>query len=397
MKASPSRLKRRDHGARHILRLLALRLSNSNRIDGLWIGTLFAESEPDPALRRVEEALRLIKEYDRLRYNRLIRDLERVWVRPLPGLNGRFRHSLRICELDPTFVLAETSLPEVIASVIVHEATHARLRGCGIGYAEGLRPRVEAVCIRRELAFAAKLPNGQQVREQAEQELSLCTDHGHWTDAALKKRYFKAHLQELRNFGVPEWLLRLLLRVARFRGWREDERNGHGVETWVDGSRYEGEFRDDNRNGHGVFAWPDGGRYEGAWRDDKRNGHGVETCADGRRYEGEWRDGNQNGHGVQTWTDGSRYEGEWRDGEHNGCGVLTRANGGRYEGEWRDDKRNGHGILTRADGSRYEGEWRDGNRNGHGVQAWADSSRYEGEWRDGKPLLPITTLDVIDP
>jgi len=183
-----------------MLRLLALKLSSSKRIDGLWIGTLLAEGEPDPALRRVEEALCLIKEYDRLRYDRLIRDLERVWVRPLPGLNGRFRHSLRICELDPTFILAETSLPEMIGSVIVHEAAHARLRGRGIGYEEKLRGRVEAV--------------------------------------------------------------------------------------W-----YEGEFRDDNRNGHGVLAWPDGGRYEGDWRDGERNGHGAQTWADGRCYEGEWRDG----------------------------------------------------------------------------------------------------------
>src|SRR5713101_6929819 len=103
---------------------------------------------------RVEEALRLIKTYDRVRYNRLIRDLERVWVTLLPGYPACYDHSIRACELDTRYVLADTSQPEVIASTIVHEATHARLRRSGIGYEEDLRPRVEAVCYRAQIAFA---------------------------------------------------------------------------------------------------------------------------------------------------------------------------------------------------------------------------------------------------
>ena len=58
-----------------------LRLSAGRLVDGLWIGTF--ESEAEPILRRVEELLRLIKTYDRHRYNRIVGDLERVWVRLL--------------------------------------------------------------------------------------------------------------------------------------------------------------------------------------------------------------------------------------------------------------------------------------------------------------------------
>ena len=43
--------------------------------------------------------------------------------------------------------------------------------------------------------------------------------------------------------------------------------NGHGVLTWPDGQRYEGEFKDGNSNGHGVYTWPDGQRYEGEFKD----------------------------------------------------------------------------------------------------------------------------------
>jgi hypothetical protein len=175
------------------------------------------DSEPEPILRRVEEALCLIKAYDRLRYDRLIRDLERVWVRLLAGAFGTFNSSLHACELDRRFVLAATSPPELIAATIVHEATHARLDRCGIGYDEGLRPRVEAACFRRELAFAAKLPNGVNVRERAERTLVLCTTHGYWTNAAFGERHDKDHLETLRDLGTPDWLLRTLLTIRTLR------------------------------------------------------------------------------------------------------------------------------------------------------------------------------------
>ncbi len=186
-----------------------LRFSTSRQVDGLWVGVSI-DSEPEPILERVEAALRLIKVYDRLRYDRLMRDFERVWVRPLPGALGNFNRALLACELDRAFVLAETSRPELIAATIVHEATHARLLRCGIGYEEELRPRVEAVCLRRELVFAAKLPNGEQVRDFAERTFVVCTTPGYWTDTAVSERRDRDYMEAVRNLGVPNWLVRTI-------------------------------------------------------------------------------------------------------------------------------------------------------------------------------------------
>ncbi len=72
-----------------LLDRIELRLSTNKRVDGLWVGTY--EKEPEAVLRRVEEALYLIKIYDRLRYDRLIRDLERVWVRVQPDSLASFK------------------------------------------------------------------------------------------------------------------------------------------------------------------------------------------------------------------------------------------------------------------------------------------------------------------
>jgi len=185
-------------------------LSVSKRIDGLLVGTWESDAKAEAVLSRVEGALGLIKAHDRIRYERLVRDLERVRVWLLPGVSGSYKKALRSCELDSRYVLAEKSSLEMIASTIVHEATHARLMRCGIGYETELRARVEAVCARRELGFANKLPNGNQVRESAERILELCAaDDGYWSNTEFEERHVEGSIEALRHLGVPDWLVRV--------------------------------------------------------------------------------------------------------------------------------------------------------------------------------------------
>ena len=183
-------------------------LSFGKHIDGLWIGRYF-QTNAGPVMRRIEEALRLIKVHDPPRYNRLRKDLARIWVRLVPGAQARYVAALETCEVDERFVLAETSSPELIAAAIVHEAAHARLWRRGIGYDERLRTRVEAACFRRELAFAAKLPNAERVREQARDALTI--PPATWTDTAARDRDVEGSTEVLRHLGAPNWLVRLLL------------------------------------------------------------------------------------------------------------------------------------------------------------------------------------------
>jgi hypothetical protein len=188
-------------------------MSHSRRIDGLWVGCwVRGDLNPSAALDRVEAALGLIKLYDPLRYERLRRDLERIWVNLLPGNWGEFNRTLRMCVLDERFVLAEATRPEQIASTIVHEATHARLMRCGIGYETERRARVEAVCFRRERAFAAKLPDGELARDEAERRLTgYPLDF--WTDEGRRNRFDQGMVDGLRYLGVPDFLIRALLGV----------------------------------------------------------------------------------------------------------------------------------------------------------------------------------------
>jgi hypothetical protein len=112
-------------------------------------------------------------------------------------------------------VLADATTPEQIASTIVHEATHARLRRCGIGYDEAIRARVEAICFRREIAFADSLPDGALSRDEAERNLTL-RPPSDWTNDAMRDRHRSGSEEALRYLGVPEWSIRFVLVSSRW-------------------------------------------------------------------------------------------------------------------------------------------------------------------------------------
>jgi hypothetical protein len=191
---------------------LSLWFSTGRDIDGLWVGT--TESKPQPGLRRVEDALQLIKRHDSLHYSRVIHNLERIWVHLLPNARARYDPSLKACELDERFVLPETTTLEQIASSIVHEATHAKLERWGVSYDEKERSRIEAVCLRRELHFIAKLPHSEPLREERERTLEWCdSDPDYFSNVSFQQRYHQGVVETARYVGIPDWFIRLLLKV----------------------------------------------------------------------------------------------------------------------------------------------------------------------------------------
>jgi hypothetical protein len=87
-----------------------------------------------------------------------------------------------------------------------------------------------------------------------------------------------------------------------------------------------------------VYVDGRGKEYEGEWEDlEKKDGRGVWTCPDGTKYTGGRESGHFHGHGMLMFSNGRRYEGEWKDGKQSGRGVLMYADGERKEREWKDD------------------------------------------------------------
>ena len=190
----------------------ALWVTTSRVTDGLWIGA--AQSNSEPALQRVEAALRLIDRAAPLHYRRVKNSLSRIWVTLIPRGAGCYLHSLNACLLDERVVASETTTLEWIASAIVHEATHARLEKRGIRYDEAVRHRIERICARRELDFARHLSGVDALHEEITWRLDLCHDGTeHYTDQNMWQGRDQGNADILRHLGTPEWVIALVFRV----------------------------------------------------------------------------------------------------------------------------------------------------------------------------------------
>jgi hypothetical protein len=71
--------------------------------------------------------------------------------------------------------------------------------------------------------------------------------------------------------------------------------DGKGTLVWfVNGSphaTYNGEMKAGHYDGHGVQTWPNGARYDGDWRNDRAHGQGSYRGANGQTCTGNWVDG----------------------------------------------------------------------------------------------------------
>jgi hypothetical protein len=210
------RKERRNSSQPSLIDRLQLKASFSRRVDGVWIGAYFSPTH----LYRVEEALGLIRQYSPLQYSRIAEDLQRIWIFLIPDGLASYRHSLRACVLDERFVADAATSVERIASTIVHEATHARLERYGIPYEEATRARIEAICSRRELAFALCLPDGLQLQEEILQYLDWYpVNPDFFGDTQIVERHANGEVAMLRHVGLPAWLIPVTLKFQSIIRW----------------------------------------------------------------------------------------------------------------------------------------------------------------------------------
>lgn len=104
----------------------------------------------------------------------------------------------------------DTTLP-AIAATTVHEATHGWLFSLGIGYDEPVRHRVEQICIRAALRVAQNLPGAEDEVDRCRQQLTMTAD------AFSDEGYEQLIVQQLRETGAPNWLIRSAIWLKRKR------------------------------------------------------------------------------------------------------------------------------------------------------------------------------------
>merc|ERR1719262_1646739 len=95
---------------------------------------------------------------------------------------------------------------------------------------------------------------------------------------------------------------------SRFEGqWKANHASGRGRLTQTDGNVYVGEWSRSMAYGFGTLYHNLGNRvYRGRWKNDLQYGHGVESWRDGSHFEGYLLEGKKDGFGCYTWSDGTR-------------------------------------------------------------------------------------------
>lgn len=183
---------------RGLLLRLASRAYRIATIEQIEVANLSTISAGDKVLtQRLTDTLALIDSYDHRRARRLARDIKRILVTDVNG--AEFIPSINACMLSARYVI--NAPLEQLAATFVHEATHARLWSQGIGYPVKLRERIERRCVREEIAFAERLPNGADLIASAQERLLRAW----WTEENELQR----RVRQLEQLGRPLWYRRL--------------------------------------------------------------------------------------------------------------------------------------------------------------------------------------------
>ena len=183
-------------------------ISRKHSRDDIEIAMLFDKNDSEVSAK-IYQALNLISEFDSRRYHQIKRDVKRIWIAVAPGYGAQWMEELQTCILDTKYFRRTDISPSEMALTIVHEATHARLFKLKIGYSEEIRERVERICIKSEIAFAKRLPDGQKFVEMAESRLQ--TPKSFWTNTEFQQR----DLDGLAELGKKNWVARVLYSIAK--------------------------------------------------------------------------------------------------------------------------------------------------------------------------------------
>lgn len=146
----------------------------SRTVEGFRVDVLNTRPEIDTeqVYQRVAGALALIRQHQPHRFHRMQRDFARILVQRYP-CRGAFYPETRTCITELTFsVNPDFSLAQ-IASSMVHEGIHARVRAMCHTYDPAQLPREERLCRRAELEFGMALPDGDLVIARALASLQL--------------------------------------------------------------------------------------------------------------------------------------------------------------------------------------------------------------------------------
>jgi hypothetical protein len=199
---------------------LAYRLSRKRRCGSLVVAVFLpvTDDESERLFGLVSQALALVRQYAPIRYARLERDIEAVFVFGGPDCMGQYQPDLHFCELSTYWLTRPDVVPEAVAATIVHEAEHARLWRFGFRYEPEVQARIERLCFRASRAFCNRLPSGEEHVEAA--SAGMCLPASTYdADSRAERRERALELLAVENAVVRPlvWMHRQYQRLSRKR------------------------------------------------------------------------------------------------------------------------------------------------------------------------------------
>ena len=159
--------------------------------------------------------------------------------------------------------------------------------------------------------------------------------------------------------------------------FKDDEYNGIGtLKTFY--YIYKGEFIKGKKNGKGVYEdLLINSLYEGEFKNDFKDGHGVEQYSDGSKYEGDFKGGSKDGNGVLILKGennmNSVYKGQFKKDKIWGKGIYKWSNKKFYCGEWENNEISGFGALI-DEKVKHIGFFSHDKKEGYGASFYIEQS-----------------------
>lgn len=171
-------------------------LSERRIIRGIQVVNISDRDQTDALFEAVAAALTLIHRTAPWRLREVRNVIRRVLIVSQPG--SSYWGFVHACALSRETL--EHQPPEWVASIIVHEAVHARFHRRGIRYDAQHRSRIERACLRRQLAFLRKVAGTEDLVEHL-----VAASSKPWFSDAERRRQMVGKLHSL---GAPKWLVR---------------------------------------------------------------------------------------------------------------------------------------------------------------------------------------------
>jgi hypothetical protein len=189
-------------GKRLTFRLLRV-FSEQRNVLGIEVWMMANTEAADEVFGSLQGALSLLHDTDHLRFGRAQRHVKRIVVADNTG--AVYVPEIKACVLGLSYVLE--SSPARLASAIVHEATHARMRNMRVAYTPKSCGREETRCVSESLAFLDRVPGGE--REAAQLRESVGAEMQSDEPWFAESRRWKLFADDMRRAGYPEWFIRL--------------------------------------------------------------------------------------------------------------------------------------------------------------------------------------------